>query len=110
MFDIGVQGTSLIWIQNYLMKRRIRTSIGQTLSDELTLDYGVPQGSILGPLLFLVFINDLTRSFTKCNLHFYVHDTVIYYSHKDVDVIQSVLNEALGNLQSWMNANRCELQ
>ena len=46
--DIGVQVTSIIWFQNYLMKRRIRTSIGQTLSEELSLDYGVPQGSILG--------------------------------------------------------------
>ena len=66
----------------------------------------MPQGSLLGPLLFVIFINDLSSVFRSCHVHLYADDTVIYYSDKNVNVIESVLNTELQALDKWMSHNK----
>ena len=55
LFDIGVRGLTLKWFENYLINRRIVTKVNNSISEEKHLTHGVPQGSILGPLLFCIF-------------------------------------------------------
>ena len=103
---IGQNGVALQWFKNYLSDRRIVTMVNDTLSDEKVLTHGVPQGSLLGPLLFVIFINDLSSVFRSCHVHLYADDTVIYYSDKNVNVIESVLNTELQALDKWMSHNK----
>ena len=79
------------------------------LSEEYPLSNGVPQGSLLGPILFAIFINDLSSLFTKCSFHLYADDTVLYYSHENPQVVESVLNDELKNVINWMNLNKLKL-
>ncbi|CAB4019252.1 Hypothetical predicted protein [Paramuricea clavata] len=71
----------------------------------LAVTYGVPQGSILGPLMFVVFINDLDIALKKTKLIFYADDTVVYYSGKTSEEIIKILNDDLQELGKWFKKN-----
>ena len=75
------------------------------LSDPNPINTGVPQGSILGPLLFLIFFNDVHSPLRHCKIITYADDTVISTSSSDIDVIQSNLSQDLDNLSNWFRDN-----
>jgi hypothetical protein len=80
----GIQGKLLKWFENYLANRKQRVVLngeGSTLREILA---GVPQGSILGPLLFLIYINDITEAVTS-NMKLYADDAIIYLDFNDPD-------------------------
>ena len=106
---MGVTGIELQWFKSYLSNRRIRTSVNNELSEERFITKGVPQGSLLGPLLFIVFINDINSVFSNCKAHLYADDTVIYYSNKNPKIIENVLNKELGHLEAWMVKNELKI-
>ena len=106
---IGVTDHALLWFQSYLGNRKQRVSCGVELSEELPVIYGVPQGSILGPLLFIVYINDLPNSLKFSYASLYADDTVIYCYGTDTQDIKEKLNEDLLAIANWLNANKLTL-
>lgn len=103
---IGINGILHKWFYDYLSNRKMFTSINNVISKELIVTHGVPQGSILGPILFLIYINDLSNVFNSCRLHLYADDTVIYFSNVNPTVVQYVLNDELLSLSHWMSQNK----
>ena len=105
----GIQGTSLDWFKSYLTNRAQRCSVNGCLSDFTTLKCGVPQGTILGPLLFLVYINDLPNCLSFSIPRMYADDTHITYAGSDLHLIQSSLSHDLEKLSKWLVCNRLTL-
>ena len=100
---------ALEWLTSYLSNRKQRTSCENELSEALPVTYGVPQGSILGPLLFLVYINDLPAVIEHSEVSLYADDTVLYCFSKGSHQLESKLNEDLYNVALWLKANKLTL-
>ena len=78
-------------------------------SDLKPITCGVPQGSVLGPLLFLIYINDLPNISTKLNFYLFADDTHIYHECKSLQELEIVTNRELKKLSFWLNINRLSL-
>ena len=101
----GVNNTSLKLLLDYLTNRKQRTKIGSFFSSWHYTDTGVPQGSILGPLLFNIFINDLFISITKSEVCNFADDNTLYSSNKDLDHVFNNLFDNLNNVLDWFQFN-----
>ena len=97
----GIKGQENKWFQSYLSDRSQAVKINSSTSPFLPITCGVPQGSILGPLLFLVYINDLPKVLTFSNVTMYADDTAIYYSAKDSKMIKQCMQHDLNKLDTW---------
>ena len=105
----GIQGKTLDWFKSYLTNRTQRCSVNGCLSDFTTLKCGVPQGAILVPLLFLIYINDLPNCLSLNIPRMYVDDTHITYAGSDLHLIQSSLSHDLEKLSKLLLSNRLDL-
>ena len=105
--DMGCNKRLLFWIKNYLKNRKIRTKLNNTISTTEPLICGVPQGSVLGPALFLCYINDLALTVRRLGLDvsLFADDAVIYCSNHDQQFIQMRLERALSKIIYWCKAN-----
>ena len=103
---LGVRGRALAWFDNYLSGRTQSVSVNGTYSDTSDLSLGVPQGSVLGPLLFIVFINDLPSVVHRCKIALYADDTALFFAGRDIQTIQSALQEDLNAVGEWFSLNR----
>ena len=98
--------TCLKWFESYLTNRTQRVSLGSHLSDPAHVTCGVPQGSILGPLLFLVFINDLPLALKEsAAVDLYADDTIFYDFQTSIDQLESKLQLTLNSLKDWCRQN-----
>ena len=88
----------MLYFGSYLKKQNIVISLEKTLSETGILNCDVPQGSILGPIPFLLYINDMKTALKNCNLWLYTDDTCILYSHQNVKLIKRNLNYDFNNL------------
>jgi hypothetical protein len=105
----GVKDLALGWFKSYLNNRAQYTQIGETLSDVGYIKHGVPQGSVLGPLLFLVYINDITESSKILQFYLFADDTTIFYSDKTNPETEALLNTELSKVSDWLAANKLSL-
>jgi hypothetical protein len=105
----GFRGVVNKWFQSYLTGRNQYVSINGINSSLKAISCGVPQGSVLGPLLFLLYINDLPYCSNRLVFHLFADDTNIFFSSKNLDLIQTTLNIELKNVSQWLNANRLAL-
>ena len=88
----GISENSLKWFQSYLENRLQQCSVGGSLSDSCVLTCGVPQGTILGPLLFLLYINDLPICLSHCEPRMYADNTHMTYAYNNVGSNESCLS------------------
>ena len=100
-----VRDSELNWFSNYLSGRKQRVVIDGVASEWTLVKMGVPQGSILGPFLFVLFINDLSdvAKFSKLNL--YADDTAIYLADNDPAVLGSRIEHNLNKVGEWIREN-----
>ena len=105
----GVRGTSREWFSSYLNNRTQYTFCNNYSSDLKVINCGVPQGSVLGPLLFLLYINDLPNISKKLSFYLFADDTNIFYQSSDLNSLQKTINQELRKLSLWLNANRLAL-
>jgi len=109
LHNYGIRGTSLSWFKDYLKNRKQYVVYESEKSQELNITCGVPQGSILGPLLFILYINDIVKSSQLLTFIIFADDTNILYSHKDLNTAISTLNNELSRIQLWFKCNKLSL-
>ena len=109
----GMSDGSVTWFQSYLCDRQQFVSIGGHDSTRVNVFHGVPQGSILGPLFFIIFINDLPLHIQSedVELDLYADNTTLSYSTDihTIDKVQDTLNCALRDVEDWANSNKLPL-
>ena len=105
----GIRGLSKQWFKSYLTKRSQFVSIDGFNSSIMTVKHGVPQGSVLGPLLFLIYINDLYKSVIYSNAYHFADDTNLLVISKSQKQLQKHMNIDLKLLYKWLIANKISL-
>ncbi len=105
----GVRGLSNNWFRSYLSNRQQYVSVNGFHSNIHIIKYGVPQGSVLGPLLFLIYINDLRNAIYHSIVHHFADDTNLLYVNKNLRTIQNKINKDLKSLCTWLRANKISL-
>ena len=107
---MGFGEVALRWIRSYLSNRVQMVDINGTLSGVKEMRWGVPQGSILGPLLFLLYVNDFKAAISPtCNLFLYADDSALLASHQNKSVVENSLSTELKNVCDWLSDNRLSL-
>ena len=105
----GIKGVYLDWFNSYLRNRKQFIFYNDKNSSMLDITCGVPQGSILGPLLFLLYINDLQKASSIIKPIMFADDTNIFFSDKHITSLFSTMNNELKNIQKWFNSNKLSL-
>ena len=102
----GIRGNTLNWVRSYLNSRSQCVLANGIISDTRSIVCGVPQGSILGPLMFLIYINDIDAGCQGCSIRLYADDTVMYTSAKNVAKAATDLQRNLDRFAEWCTQNQ----
>ena len=105
----GIRDVALQWIKSYFSRRQQFVQINQTCSSMQTVKCGVPQGSILGPLFFILYINDLPKASKLTGRLLFPDDKSILFSHSNPNYLENVLNNELLNIDVWLRCNSSQL-
>ena len=103
---LGFDANVCEWFKNYLENRSQTVLVNNRLSDPMSITTGVPQGSIIGPLAFLLYINDISDVFEHCQVLLYADDTVLLNSNFDLGIASSELQRDLTSMNKWCAQNK----
>ena len=124
LFHYGVCGIVNDWFSSYLINRVQMTQIGSHVSEKQNTLCGVPQGSVLGPLLFLIssipslhvengafliYVNDIYKASNKLEFFLFADDTNLLYANKNLRSLETVMNDELLKIVDWLTANKLSL-
>ena len=107
--DFNLHESCIKWFNSYLSGRSHNTVINGIMSSSAKSICGIPQGSILGPLLFIMYINDLPLCTTHVKVSMYADDTALYAVSNDIDDLIAKINEDLANVNNWLAQNKLSL-
>ena len=105
----GFRGIINNWFESFLCNRSQTLEINKQLSDAALISNGVPQGSVLGPLLFLLYINDIHTCSNTFNFYLFADDTNILYANKNLRSLKATVNSELKKLYLWLASNKLTL-
>ena len=105
----GIRGITNKWFESYLTNRLQYVSINGTDSNVENMQFGVPQGSVLGPILFLMYINDLNNAIKFSTTRHFADDTNLLISNNNLKKLKKQLNFDLRNLSNWLKSNKISL-
>ena len=105
----GVQQRELSWFESYLTNRKQFCRVNGVDSEIGDIEVGVPQGSYLGPLLFLIYINDLPQAVRYSKVSMYADDTSLCCQSPDLTRLNEAINSDLRKLDSWLQGNKLSL-
>ena len=104
-----VRGAALNWFDSYLSNRSQCVCLGSVYSNFSGIKCGVPQGSILGPLLFIIYINDIVNSSTLLTFIMFADDTNLFASNKNLDILIKENNIEVDKVSLWLKINKLSL-
>ena len=105
---LGFSESAIAWYESYLTDRYFLVHIEGHCSEKARLECGVPQGSILGPLIFLLYVNDMSQA-VNCELYLYADDSCLLYTDKDITKIENTLNTNFNSLCDWFVENKLSI-
>ena len=109
LYHYGIRGIPLDWFRSYLSCRSQYTTFNNAKSSMSSITCGVPQGSILGPLLFLIYVNDIPNVSTSLQYILFADDTNIFCSNPNLQTLVHMLNTELPKLSNWFKCNKLSL-
>ena len=105
----GIHDMANNWFKSYLFDKKKFVSINGHVSNQTSVKHGVPQVSLLGPLLFLVYINDLNHAIKFCKIHHFAEDKNLFHFSKPVNKLNKYINLDMKNLTDRINGNKISL-
>ena len=111
----GLRGVVLNWFESYLTNRqlRVKSEVSKEnktqYSNLYDMEFGAPQGSCLGPLLFLLFMNDLYLNIEYCSAILFADNTTVYKSHRNTRYLKWCIKQDLKTISDWFKANKLTL-
>jgi retron-type reverse transcriptase len=105
----GIRGVAQLWFKNYLTNRKQIVKYNQVRSKEMLIQTGVPQGSILGPILFLLYMNDIENCSKLLSFVLFADDTNIFYNNKCIKTINGIMQTEINKVAEWLNVNKLSL-
>ena len=109
MEHYGIRGVAKEWFENYLHNRKQIVKYNGVQSEEMTILSGIPQGSVLGPLLFILYINDIQHCSELISIVLFADDTNILYSHTCLKKLNEIIQNEMNEITDWLNANKLSI-
>ena len=105
----GIREVEVKWFKSYLSERFQRVKINETFSEKVKVDLGVPQGSKLGVILFLLYINDIVKTISDAKMSLFADDTLIYVVGDDLKSCESLIQNQIEKINIWLCKNKLKL-